>query len=301
VPELIAEHARATPEAPALIGPDGATLSYRDLDARAGAVARRLRAMGVGPETIVGVCIERSLELVVGQLAVWKAGGAYLPLDPGYPSDRLAFIAGDAAPRVILTRGAVDPIVDRTIPRLDVLGRLDEGGPAEAPAATRPDDLAYVIYTAGSTGVPKGVLVSQRNLHNTVLWHNDHFELGSADRCTQLASVAFDATVWEIWPPLAAGAALYVVPAELVPQPAALADWIAASGITLCFLPTPLAEAALARPWPEGGSLRVMHVAGDRLHVFAPPGLPFALSNAYGPTETTVCATTGVVPEGGEG
>ncbi|PYQ23999.1 MAG: hypothetical protein DMF81_06875 [Acidobacteria bacterium] len=301
VPELIAEHARATPEAPALIGPDGATLSYRDLDARAGAVARRLRAMGVGPETIVGVCIERSLELVVGQLAVWKAGGAYLPLDPGYASDRLAFIAGDAAPRVILTRGAVDPIVDRTIPRLDVLGRLDEGGPAEAPAATRPDDLAYVIYTSGSTGVPKGVLVSQRNLHNTVLWHNDHFELGPADRCTQLASVAFDATVWEIWPPLAAGAALYVVPAELVPQPAALADWIAASGITLCFLPTPLAEAALARPWPEGGSLRVMHVAGDRLHIFAPPGLPFALSNAYGPTETTVCATTGVVPEGGEG
>src|SRR5207249_1411962 len=217
------------------------------------------------------------------------------------PSDRLAFIAGDAAPRVIITRGAVDPIVDRTIPRLDVLGRLDEGGPAEAPAATRPDDLAYVIYTSGSTGVPKGVLVSQRNLHNTVLWHNDHFELGPADRCTQLASVAFDATVWEIWPPLAAGAALYVVPAELVPQPAALADWIAASGITLCFLPTPLAEAALARPWPEGGSLRVMHVAGDRLHIFAPPRLPFALSNAYGPTETTVCATTGVVPEGGEG
>jgi amino acid adenylation domain-containing protein len=296
---LVAEHARKTPDALAIVGPDGKRFTYRELDQRADEIARELRASVTdgSKDMIVGVCIERSAEVIIAELAVLKAGAAYLPLDPAYPAERLAFITSDASPCAILNAGA-DPIADKRIPRIDV---RRVGGRAGALPSVDTDALAYVIYTSGSTGTPKGVMIPHKNLVGSVLWHNDHFRVTSADRSTQLASIAFDATVWEIWPPLAAGAAVYVIPPDLVTAPLDLARWIVENGITICFLPTPLAEAALCEPWPKGGSLRFMHVAGDRLHMYAPPDLPFAMQNSYGPTEATVCAATGRVATSGEG
>ena len=301
IAEQIAAHAARAPDRVALVGTDGVALSYGALEAQSDRLAHELVRLGVTRESIVGVAVPRSSELVVAELAVLKVGGAFLPLDPGYPSDRLSYITSNAKPRVIVCAGA-DPIADRSIVRLDLSTLFWDAGPRFRPSTpVRPDDLAYVIYTSGSTGAPKGVMVTHRNLQNLVAWHNETFRLGPQDRATQIASVAFDATVWEIWPSLAAGATLYVVPPEVATLPAALTEWLVKSGITLCFLPTPLAEAVLSAPWPAGGALRVMHVAGDRLHLYPPPGLPFAVVNDYGPTETTVCATSGVVPSAGAG
>ncbi|XXF74928.1 amino acid adenylation domain-containing protein [Myxococcaceae bacterium GXIMD 01537] len=292
----VALAARRSPEARALVGVDGKALSYRELDERAERVARQLRRLGAGRETIVGVCIGRSVDLVVALLGVLKAGAAYLPLDPNYPADRLAYIVGDASPAVLIHAGP-DPLPDTRIPRLDIARVSSEAAALDAPApdAARLDDLAYVIYTSGSTGAPKGVLVTHRNLLNLVSWHTEAFGLTAKDRTTQLASVAFDAAVWEVWPTLAAGAELHLVPPELTAAPPDLARWLVDRRITISFLPTPVAEAALALPWPEDCALRFMLTGGDRLHAVPPAGLPFRLVNNYGPTETTVVATSGIV------
>nr|APZ78729.1 nonribosomal peptide synthetase [Myxococcus sp.] len=285
--------ARVAPEATALVDANGERLSYRELDARAERVARHLRQLGAGRERLVGVCIPRSPEMVVALLGVLKAGAAYLPLDPNYPAERLAYIVGDASPVAILNTGA-DPIADTRIPRLDVTNTADAPA-APAIEAAQLDDLAYVIYTSGSTGAPKGVLVTHRNLHNLVSWHTEAFGLSAKDRTTQVAGIAFDASVWEIWPTLAAGAQLHLVSPELSTAPEALVQWLVERGITVAFLPTVLAEAAMALPWPSACALRYLLTGGDRLHAVPPPGLPFQLVNNYGPTETTVVATSGVV------
>ncbi|QDE97917.1 non-ribosomal peptide synthetase [Myxococcus xanthus] len=295
--------ARAAPDATAVVGPDGQSISYRELDSRAERVARHLRQLGAGRERIVGVCIGRSVEMVVALLSVLKAGAAYLPLDPNYPAERLAYIVGDAAPVAILNTGA-DPIADTRVPRLDVSRVLNESNTPDVPAKelVRLDDLAYVIYTSGSTGAPKGVLVTHRNLMNLVSWHTEAFGLTAKDRTTQLASTAFDAAVWEIWPTLAAGATLHLVPPELSSAPADLANWLVAQQISISFLPTVVAEAVLALPWPSPCALRFVLTGGDRLHATPPAGLPFQLVNNYGPTETTVVATSGTVaPDGRQG
>ncbi|WP_426752486.1 amino acid adenylation domain-containing protein [Myxococcus sp. Y35] len=285
--------ARAAPGATAVVGADGESLSYRELDARAEHVARHLRQLGAGRERIVGVCIPRSADMLVALLGVLKAGAAYLPLDPNYPAERLEYIVGDAAPVAILNTGS-DPIANTRVPRLDVT-HVTEVPEAPAREAVQLEDLAYVIYTSGSTGLPKGVLVTHRNLLNLVDWHTAAFGLTAKDRTTQVASIAFDAAVWEIWPTLAAGAALHLVPPELSSAPAELVRWLVERKISVSFLPTVVAEAAVALPWPSTCALRYMLTGGDRLHAVPPPGLPFRLVNNYGPTETTVVATSGVV------
>ena len=271
------------------MGADGGG-RYRELDEQAERLGRRLRGLGVERDAIVGVAIGKSVELVVGLLGVLKAGGAYLPLDPSYPSERLAFIVGDAAPRAILTAGA-DPIPDAAIPRLDVAAIAAEASSGVAGASHAPD-LAYVIYTSARRAARRPV--SHRNLSKLipaqrgVLAH-------AKDRTTQLASVAFDASAWEIWPTLVAGATLHLVPPDLAAAPVELSRWLVENGITVSFLPTPVAEAALALAWPAHTALRFLLTGGDRLHVFPPPGLPFQLVNNYGPTETTVVATSGTI------
>jgi len=287
---------RASPGATALVGPHGQTLSYEELDARAERVARNLRQLGAGRDRLVGVCIHRSTDMVVALLGVLKAGAAYLPLDPAYPAERLAYIVGDAAPIAILNTGS-DPIPAPRTPRLDVT-RLAEAPDAPAGEAVQLDDLAYVIYTSGSTGTPKGVLATHRNLLNVAEWYTEAFGLTARDRTAQVASIAFDASVVEIWPTLASGATLHLAPPELSTAPTGLARWLVERDICITFLPTVVAEEMVAMPWPSACALRIVFTGGDRLHAIPPAGLPFRLVNIYGPTETTVLATAGVVEPG---
>ncbi|MCP4656849.1 MAG: AMP-binding protein, partial [bacterium] len=258
IPELFAAQLRETPEALAVVGARR-QLSYGELNRRANRLAHRLRAAGVGPEVPVAISIERSPEMVVGVLGILKAGGAYLPLDPDYPPERRAFMVRDAGVSVVLTREGLRAEFDE-VPRVfrldgDALGKGDEGDPA---SGVGPENLAYVIYTSGSTGLPKGTELAHRGLVNLVVWHQRLYGVTAADRATQLAAPGFDAAVWELWPYLTAGAAIHIPEREIVADPSRLPEWLVREGISLSFLPTPLAEAVLAQPLPAGLRLRAL-------------------------------------------
>jgi amino acid adenylation domain-containing protein len=298
IPEMFGLQAEQTPHHTALVGNE-LDLTYVELDARANRLANYLRALGVGPEVRVGLCMLRSPLNVAAALAVLKAGGAYVPMDPSYPRDRLSLILNDADVAVLLTDARVagnlptgqwqSVILDR-----DALAVANY--PTVAPPETaRPDNLAYVIYTSGSTGTPKGVQITHAGLRNLVLWHHKAFAVTPADRATQLASFGFDAAVWELWPYLTAGAAVYITPDASRNSPELLRDWLVAHNITISFVPTPLAERLMLLDWPAEAKLRLLLTGADTLHHYPLPGLPFKLVNNYGPTEATVVATSGFV------
>ncbi|HYO16010.1 MAG TPA: amino acid adenylation domain-containing protein, partial [Thermoanaerobaculia bacterium] len=266
-------------------------------------LANRLRVLGVGPETVVAICVERSPEAALAALAVLEAGGAYLPLDPAYPAERLRFMLEDSGAAAVLVRPDLRRALPETaVPVLDVNFQAGDGDrPGETGDPDDPDRLAYVIYTSGSTGRPKGVEIPHRGLSNLIAWHRRIYGVTPEDRATLLAGPAFDASVWELWPYLAAGASVRVPDAETRSDPARLLAWMAAEGITLAFLPTPLAEALVEiaeRGVPPGLKLRALLTGGDRLRRAPGRDLPFLLVNHYGPTEVSVVTTAGVVPAG---
>jgi amino acid adenylation domain-containing protein len=299
VPELVAERAALTPDATAVVAGDH-RITYHELDSRANRLAHQLRALGVGPEVLVGLCVERSVALVVGALAILKAAGAYVPLDAGYPHERLAFMLQDARAPVLVTEARLAASLPEGAWQVV---SLDAGATSFAPGDLEPptgraagNNLAYVIYTSGSTGRPKGVQITHDSLLNLVNWHQQAFTVTESDRATQLASPAFDAAVWELWPYLTVGASVYVPDEDTRAVPSLLRDWLVEQGITICFLATPIAEAVMTLEWPSHTPLRVLLTGADTLHHYPAPNLPFALINNYGPTEATVVATSGLVP-----
>jgi len=301
--ELFEAQVRNAPDATALVYAD-IRLTYAELNARANRLAHYLRSLGVGPETRVALCLERSVEVVVGLLAVLKAGGAYVPLDPAYPKERLDFMLADSGAAVLLTQAT---LLD-DLPYHPVTFCLDrdwatiaQENSVNLDGRTVPQNLAYVIYTSGSTGAPKSVAVPHAGAVNLASWHNLRFKVSAADRATQLAGLAFDASAWETWPYLLAGASLHLIRPELLGQPEALWRKLADDRITVSFMPTPLAELMLATPWPEHLALRCLLTGGDQLHGYPPAGLPFELVNNYGPTENSVVSTSCWVPAGREG
>ena len=301
--------AEAAPGTLAVSAPD-ATLTYAELLDAAAAVADVLRALGVTEGSLVGVCLPRSAALVVTALAVMQVGAAHVALDPAHPAARLrqlvvdsgavvvvaptealdgvAGVAGGGPRRVALLAG-VEAAISATATR----------GTAAAAAPPYEPGVATVVHTSGSTGTPKGVLVEHAGLVNLLHWHRRAFDVGPGDRCSQLAGPGFDAMAWETWGCLAAGATLLVPAEELKTDPGALRDWLVREQVTVAFLPTPLAQAVLALPWPAGGALRVLLTGGERLARGPRAGLPFDVVNAYGVTEASVVSTAGPVPPGG--
>jgi amino acid adenylation domain-containing protein len=299
IPQLIAAQAELTPTAPAVVA-SNLVLRYGELNRRANQLAHHLRALGVGPDALVGCCLERSCDLVVGLLGILKAGAAYLPLDPAYPAERLAFMLHDAQVSVLVTdRRAASRLSSRStqVVCMDAdAATLSRQSPLDPGTPAGPDGLAYVIYTSGSTGQPKGVEIQHGNLLNLVAWHHRAFAVTSCDRATQLTSPAFDATGWELWPYLTLGASVHMPEDSIRTMAAELRDWLVSQKITVTFLPTPLAESVMGLEWPSTTSLRLLLTGADTLHRYPRPGLPFAVVNNYGPTETTVVATSGLVP-----
>ncbi|MEA2558558.1 MAG: hypothetical protein QOH06_62 [Acidobacteriota bacterium] len=273
--------AERTPDALAVAW-HGGRLTYGELARRVDGLAGRLRAQGVGPETVVALRLERSPELVMAALAVLEAGGAYLPIDPANPEERVRWILKDSAAVLELTA-------------------IPEGEGTPFPVRTDPDSIAYVIYTSGSTGRPKGVELRHRGLSSLIAWHCRILGLEPSDRTALVASPGVDVSVFEMWTALTAGASLFVPPPESILSPPALLAWAAEQRITVLSLPTPLAEAVLAEPLPEGLAIRVLFTGGDRLRLRPAPGIPFTLINHYGPTESTIVATSGRVDPQGEG
>jgi len=218
--DRFAAQAAARGDAVAVVFGD-ARLSYRELDARSNQLAHHLRERGVGAEVVVGLCLERSLELVVGLLAILKAGGAYLPLDPSYPQPRLAFMLQDAGARVLLTRAGLRGAPAAPAPEIEIVclerdaDTIAQAPTTPAPLTLAPHNAAYVIYTSGSTGTPKGVVVGHGALANHMAWMLAEYPLAAQDVVLGRTAISFDAAQWELWLPLLSGASLCVAPLEV--------------------------------------------------------------------------------------
>jgi amino acid adenylation domain-containing protein len=303
---LVQRRAALTPDSSALTsGSD--RVNYHELDRRSNQLAHYLRGLGVAPGNIVGLCLRRSVEFPVAALAILKTGGAYLPLDVTTPSDRLKMMLNDARAAVVVTDSTMLAALAGEAQHLVALDRSAEEiarcSSDALPVRVTPEHLAYVIFTSGSTGTPKGVAIRHDSLRNLVEWHNRSFGVKPTDIATQLASIGFDAAVWELWPHLVAGASVHVVDDEVRSDPDRLRDWLVREGVTISFIPTPLAERMMKLPWPDRASLRFLLTGADTLHHHPPVGLPFAVVNNYGPTECTVVATSAIIPpqEGASG
>ncbi|WP_434627420.1 amino acid adenylation domain-containing protein [Chromobacterium sp. CV08] len=307
--ELIEAQARRTPDAVA-VEFDGRTLSYAQLNGDANRLARHLRtALGVGPDALVGVCMERSLEMVVALLATLKAGGAYAPLDPGYPADRLDYMLRDAAPAAVLTHAAIPAgarallagyACDAGAALIDV-DRDAAGWAGEADADLPPAgiglgaaNLAYVIYTSGSTGRPKGVMNEHRGVVNRLLWMQKAYRLDASDAVLQKTPYSFDVSVWEFFWPLMQGARLVVAKPDGHKDPAYLGELIRTSGVTtLHFVPSMLSVFLDQADDGAGAGLRRVFCSGEALPAhsvrrFLERFPEVELHNLYGPTEAAI-------------
>jgi amino acid adenylation domain-containing protein/FkbM family methyltransferase len=297
--QLVEVQAARTPEAVAVVDGDH-QLTYAELNARANQLAHHLRSLGVGPEVLVGICLERSVELVIGLLGILKAGGAYAPLDPGYPMERLAFMLSDMRAPVLLTHegllGQLPPFAGRIV-CLDrdetvIAAQPDTDPSCRATAET----LAYVIYTSGSTGKPKGAMNTHRGICNRLFWMQEEYRLAADDRVLQKTPVSFDVSVWEFFWPLMAGARLVLARPGGHQDSDYLAQLIAGEQITtLHFVPSMLQVFLEAPGLDRCRSLRRVICSGEAL----PPALAerffnrldAELHNLYGPTEAAVDVT----------
>lgn len=291
----IASQAAATPSQIA-VADEAVQLTYEELERESSRLGARLRAAGAGPERCVGLFLQRSTQFVVAALAVLRSGAAYVPLDPSTPPDRVTFILDDAGVVALLT----DSRIAKDFPEAgwSVVAIDAASAKCDVPFTkleTDPDTLAYVVYTSGSTGQPKGVEITHANLCNLIEWHQSAFEVTATDRASQVAGLGFDATGWEIWPYLTVGASVHIADESTRRSAEMLRDWIVAQKITVGFVPTLLAEQLFVADWPAETALRLLLTGGDTLHRRPPAGLPFAVINNYGPTECTVVATSGTV------
>ena len=282
-------------------------LSYAELDRRANNVARRLKAMGVAPDTIVGLCAERSLDLVIGVLGILKSGGAYVPLDPGDPKDRLSFILADTRATVVVSHRAVQaalPEMSGTKVLLldDVSAEADHFAMDLGSGNVGPHNLAYVIYTSGSTGHPKGVLITHGNVVRLLRSTKSWFAFGFDDVWTLFIPIAFDFSVWELWGALAYGGRLVVVPFAVSRDPRAFLSLLARERVPV-LNQTPsafrvLMEADRIADPQVSTSLRVIIFGGEALELQGLRGwverhgdAHRQLINMYGITETCVHVT----------
>ena len=296
VAELVSEHARKTPQALALAS-ESQSFTYAELENRANDLANHLQSLGVGPDVLVGICLDRSPEMVVAALAVLKAGGAYLPMDPTHPIARLQFMLGDAQLRVLLTQRQIAERLNSGDCTVVILDEIDAPSNPREPKAISltTDSLAYAIYTSGSTGQAKAVQLTYKGLLNLIDWHRRAFSVTSEDRASQVASFGFDAAVWEVWPYLTVGASVHFPNSDTRGSANNLRDWLVQQRITVSFVPTAMAESLIGLDWPTQTSLRFLLTGADVLHRYPSDKLPFVLINNYGPTECTVVATSGAV------
>ncbi len=295
--ELFEAQVERTPDAVAVVF-ENQWLTYGQVNARANQLAHYLKQRGVGPEKFVGICLERSLEMVIGVMGILKAGGAYVPMDPTYPKERVAFMIKDTQVSVLLIQERLKadlPEYDGDVVCLDsdweVIAKHDQQNPLHDVTV---EDLAYVIFTSGSTGKPKGAMNTHRGICNRLLWMQDAYQLAESDRVLHKTPISFDVSVWEIFWPLLNGASLVVARPGGHQDSAYLAELIVQQKITVLHFVPSMLEVFLEQP--GCGSVRLVICSGEALSVdlqerfFA--RFDAELHNLYGPTEASIDVTS---------
>lgn len=296
VPELIREQVARTPAAIA-VEMNGEQVSYRDIDDASDRWAARLAASGVGPEVRVGVLLDRCPDLIVTALAILKAGGVYLPLDPGFPDERLRYIIADSAPALVLSDSQHASRISQAGPPVLLADDADQVPP---PPLTRPAlrkaSAAYILYTSGSTGQPKGVVISHEALANRLLWAQDHFGLTASDRVLHKTPVGFDVSVWELFWPLLAGSTIVLAAPGGHRDPEYLARLVRDARVTTVhFVPSLLRGIVDAGLLAECTALTRIICSGEvlpaALYEDTSKAAPARVHNLYGPTEAAIDVT----------
>ncbi|MCY8603160.1 non-ribosomal peptide synthetase, partial [Bacillus sonorensis] len=291
--ELFEAQVNRTPDHGAAVY-NGRRWTYRELNARANRLARLLIEKGVRPEQRIGIMVKPSLDMASGVLAVLKAGAAYVPIDPGYPEQRIKYVLEDSGAELLLTQTGVavpDGFCGEAILLDSVLsGDISPEDDVNPQSGAEPHNLAYLIYTSGTTGQPKGVMVEHQSIVNLCYWHNDAFNVTEHDKSAKYAGFGFDASVWEMFPYWIAGAELHIIDEAIRKDIVRLNRYFEEHGITITFLPTQLCEQFMEL---DNRSLRVLLTGGDRLKRVEKRG--YTLVNNYGPTENTVVATSGAI------
>ncbi|NEQ70508.1 MAG: amino acid adenylation domain-containing protein, partial [Symploca sp. SIO2D2] len=297
--QLFEEQVQKTPDAVAVVF-EQQKLTYSQLNNKANQLAHYLQKLGVVPDTLVGICVERSVEMVVGLLAILKAGGAYVPLDPSYPSERLAYMVADAQVSVLLTQESLLTLLPESqaqIVCLDSNAHLwSDCSPGNLSSEVQPSNLGYVIYTSGSTGKPKGVAMSQGALVNLLHWQQQETIVGQGAKTLQFAPISFDVSFQEIFSTCCGGGTLVLVSSELRRDPLALMEFLTQHQVERLFLPFVALQqlASVASQCPNLPPLREVITAGEQLQVTPElvemlKRLPKCkLQNQYGPSESHV-------------
>jgi amino acid adenylation domain-containing protein len=298
--QLFERRAQQIPKAQAVVFGDD-VLSYGELNRRANQLANYLKRLGAGPEALIGICVERSIAMLVGLLGILKAGGAYLPFDPEYPKERLAFMLENAQVKIVVTQEQLlDRFPQQNIQRVCLESNwsaISQERPAGPSDEALPENLAYAIYTSGSTGKPKGVLIEHRGVVNVIESAVKTFGVGPGSRVVQLASLSFDASVLEIFTALLSGATLYLLGRETLLSGTDLGEFLHENAITTMAIPPSLLDMIPAGDYP---SLRSIVVGGEACsaETAARWSRGRLFFNAYAPTEATIYATTMLCAEG---
>ena len=294
--DLFAAQVSKTPESIALCF-SGQQLTYSQLNEGSNRLAHYLKDKGIKKDTLVPVFMNRGIDIIIAMLAILKVGAAYVPIDPGYPVERIRYMLEDTGALLVLTSN--NPTLKKSgLADIDIIDIEEQAVSIHKYPASgveilvEPHQLAYVIYTSGSTGKPKGVMVEHRNLTNLVNWHNPWHKVTGASRATAMAGVGFDAFGWELWPYLSCGSTLYIVDDNTRLDPKLLVDFYAANAITHSFIATALVQEFLSESRNKKIALQYLLTGGDKLPLIARSGLLYKLLNNYGPTENTVVASS---------
>ncbi len=290
IQQLFEEQAERTPDKTAVVYMKD-MLTYKELNEKANIIARVLRNKGIKQNEIVGIMIEGGTEMLVGILGILKAGAAYLPIDPKYPTDRIEYMIEDSKTKILLTDFQPKDIIgENTEVILLNNEKLYKGENTNLDIINTPKDIAYIIYTSGSTGKPKGVMIEHSSLVNMCKWNIDYYKVTKEDNITKYAGFGFDASVWEIFPCIITGAAMHIIDEEIKLDLEKLNEYYNNNSITISFLPTQIAEQFMKL---DNHSLRYLQAAGDKLRYFINKN--YDIVNNYGPTENTVVTTSFIV------